>query len=171
MKKKILALTVPLLFSAALTTQAATPNEGEVHNLLTTPPSGIIDNTNLKDDVQRGPSPPGSNASLHNIGISSYSYQVGKVGAQIYTDKWLTGQSTMRISINNWRVLDNYGGTSNQVTVKVYNSSGSVVRSETRNAYDSSAVYFSGLSSSQKYYVGFHVPTNGNTYSFNGSIY
>jgi hypothetical protein len=66
-----------------------------------------------------------------------------------------------------------YGGTSNQLTVSVMNSSGSVVTSKTitfASGYNSANISLSGLSSTTNYYVKFSVPTNGNKYSFDGTI-
>ncbi|KZN99329.1 hypothetical protein [Bacillus badius] len=118
-----------------------------------------------------GMNPPTSSASTHDISVSTYNYQVSKVGAQVYTDKFIKGKTTMKISVKNWKVLNSHGGTSNSLTLTVYNSSGKKVAGKTITiSKGSGSASFSGLSSSTKYYVKFSVPLNSNTYSFNGSI-
>ncbi|MCC2346627.1 hypothetical protein LKM13_21475 [Bacillus anthracis] len=170
MKKKIIALTAPLLLAASLTTHAATPTEAEFNSLSTTPPSGIVDTTNKNDGFQRAKNPPGKKASVHNIDKNSYNFQVDKVGAQVYTDKWLKGKKTMTVDVENFTVTKFQGGTKNELYITLYNSKGKEVDSKTLYVNKASSVKFSGLDSSEKYFVKFSVPINGNTYSFNGSI-
>ncbi|MEI5913492.1 hypothetical protein [Bacillus albus] len=170
MKKKIFALTAPLLLAASLTTHAATPSEAGFNSLSTTPPSGIVDTTNKNDGFQRAKNPPGKKASVHNIDKNSYNFQVDKVGAQVYTDKWLTGKKTMTVDVENFTVTKFQGGTKNELYITLYNSKGKEVDSKTLYVNKASSVKFSGLNSSEKYFVKFSVATNGNTYSFNGSI-
>ncbi|MDA1771365.1 hypothetical protein PDJ95_08160 [Bacillus cereus] len=167
MKKKILALTAPLLLATTLATEASASTES--FNVSTTPPV-LVENDLTQNNVMYGAYPPGKNNSVHNIGISGYAYQVEKVGYRLFTDKWIKGKSTVKVSIRNWRVFDDYGG-SKALTVRIYNSSGKAVGSKTLSSPNGEVVTFSGLSSSQNYYVGFEVGRNGNKYSFNGSIY
>lgn len=115
---------------------------------------------------------PTSKASTHNISTSAYNYQVEKVGAQVYTDKFIKGKKTMKVSVSNWKVLKNLGGGSNKVTVTLYNSSKKKISSKTITIKSGSgSTSFSSINASTKYYVMFSVPLNGNQYSFNGSIY
>jgi hypothetical protein len=122
--------------------------------------------------LARGASRPSANASTHNIGVSAYNYQVQRVGAAVFTDKLLTGKTSMRITANNWKCSVSHGlNTSNQLTLTVFNSSGSQVATRTVTVHGGSASHtFTGLNRNTKYYVRFSVPTNGNIYSFNGAI-
>ncbi|TKI83108.1 hypothetical protein [Bacillus mycoides] len=170
MKKKIFVLTAPFLLAASLTTHAATPSEAGVNSLSTTPPSVIVDTTNIKDGYQRAATPPGKKASVHNIEKNSYNYQVAKVGAQVYTDKWLKGKKTMTVNVHNFKVTKYQGGKSDELDITLYDSKDKIVDSKTLYVNKASSVKFSGLSSSEKYYVKFSVLQNRNTYSFDGSI-
>lgn len=129
----------------------------------------------LNDKNSKGSSKPGSNASVHDLDINPYNYQVSSVGYQIFTDKWLTSDSgEIEVDLDDWTILQQYGGTNNQVTIKLCDSNGpisgcSVTR--TIDKYDSAYVKYTNINPSKKYYICFEVPTNSNRYSFNGSIY
>jgi hypothetical protein len=123
--------------------------------------------------VPYGASAPSSSASTHDLSVSAYNYQVQEVGAQVYTDKWLTGKSSMKVTVLNWKLVtqgDIRFPTTTTVTLTVYNSSGTAVASCDLNTAYTSYYTFTGLSSIVKYYVKFSVPLNEHTYSFNGSI-
>lgn len=120
--------------------------------------------------VPFGAKAPDSAASSHNLSVSKYNYQAQSIGYQLFTDKWLTGKSSMKVNVYNWTVLENHGGTSNKLTIKLFNSSRKMIASKTIRISDSGAVLFSGISSSSKYYVCFEVPMNSNRYTFNGDI-
>lgn len=127
MKKKILALTAPLLLATTLATEASASTES--FNVSTTPPVLVENDLNQNNVMMYGVNPPGKNASVHNISVSSYAYQVEKMGYRLFTDKWIKGKSTVKVSIKNWRVLEDYHDTK-KLTVRIYNSSGYVVGSD-----------------------------------------
>lgn len=121
--------------------------------------------------VPYGASKPGSSASTHNISISPYNYQVARVGAQVYTDKFLSGKTYMSIYVNNWKILKDLGGSKNQMTIYLRNSKHKeIARYPLTIKNGSASAHFVGLNASTKYYIEFSVPTNGNQYSFNGYI-
>ncbi|CAM3298773.1 hypothetical protein FITA111629_15165 [Filibacter tadaridae] len=164
MKKisSILFLTV-LLFSSLIFSPQV--EASSVNQLVPTAP---IDS---EEYVPYGAKPPGSSASTHNISISRYNYQVARVGAQVYTDKFINGKTRMSIYVNNWKVLDDLGGSNNEMTIVLNNSSHKTIASYTVTIKNGSAsAHFVGLNASTKYYITFVVPTNGNKYSFNGYI-
>lgn len=122
----------------------------------------------------RGSSAPNSYDSTHDLDISDYNYQISSFGYTVYTDEWLTSDSgEIKVNLYNWTVLENYGGTDDQVTIKLYSNQDGLLVTSTRtvNSYGSiSPVTWINISSSKDYYVRFEVPTNGNKYSCNGSI-
>ena len=122
MKKKILALTAPLL----LATEASASTES--FNVNTTPPV-LFENDLTQNNVTYGPYPPEKNSSVHNLSISGYAYQVEKLGYRLFTDKWIKGKSTVKVSIKNWRVMADYSDAKG-MTVRIYDSSGNVVKSQ-----------------------------------------
>ena len=71
-----------------------------------------------------------------------------------------------------WELLREYpGATNDQLTLIVYDSKDKKVTSKTITIDDTvGKATLSGLKSGSKYYVCFEVPTNGNRYSYNGSI-
>jgi len=140
-------------------------------------PVNILQDTPPQEEaliVPYGASKPKSSASTHDLSISNYEYQVHEVGAAVYTDKWLTGVDSIKISVENWTILA-YSNTSQcySLTVSVYDSSDKLVASkgitiDSRSLTGSATL--TGLTSSSKYYVRFSVSTNGNKYKFNGTI-
>jgi hypothetical protein len=119
-----------------------------------------------------GANAPGSKADVHNLSVSSYNYQVAEIGYRVYTSKWLTGKSSMSVSVSNWTILKTYTGTDNSLTVRLYDSSGTQISSKNVTiSYNSGSCSFTGLNTSKKYYICFEVPTNSNKYSFDGSIH
>lgn len=122
-----------------------------------------------------GPNPPGSGASTHDLSESPYNYQVAEVGYRVFTDKWLTGVSSMKVTVNDWKLIEQYAGTSDEVTISVCKSGffGATCESKKITGLVEGSgddVTFTNLSSSTKYYVRFEVPTNGNKYKFKGTI-
>ncbi len=161
--KKLISLVLVLAISFAMAVPAFASKK-DINNLSITPPS-------TKPEITiDGASKPGSNASIHDLSISDYNYQVEDVGYQVFTDKWLKGASSIAISVDDWTLLEYYGGTSDQLTITVYNQSGQVSSKTISISGSSGSCTFSGLSSSTKYYIGFRVPKNSNRYSFDGSI-
>ncbi|WP_077612374.1 hypothetical protein [Clostridium sp. Marseille-P2415] len=156
----VVLLSLAMLFSTSISAFAA----GTPDTLSPYPPtySGI---------VLDGANPPSSGADIHNLSVSSYSYQAKDFGYRIYTSKWLTGSKTMNVTVKDWKLIKEYGGTKDELTIRIFNSSKKEVKSQTITiSGDVGSASFSGLSASAKYYVCFEVPTNSNRYSFNGSI-
>lgn len=165
---KLLALILTFLALVSPTINVYASEER--YSLQTTPPA-----LNHEGGISvYGSNPPSSGADIHNLSISAYSYQVERIGAALYTSKWMTGASSIHISVEDW-TLETYnpGATNNRLTVSVYDSKKNFVASTTiiidgRFLVGSGDI--DGLDSSQKYYVRFSVPTNGNIYSFYGDI-
>lgn len=103
---------------------------------------------------------------------SNYNYQLTDFGYRLYTDKWLTSSSgKISVSLSNFKTIEEYpGATKNQITFRLYDSSG-LISSSKKTVYGGSAsTTFSNVKSGKKYYVAFEVPTNGNRYSGKGYI-
>lgn len=161
---KLCAMSLALCLSASMSLSAAT---SQVDTLISTPP------TSSENAIQaRGSSAPSSSADIHNLSVSSYEYQAEDMGYRIYTSKWITGASKIKVTVRDWKLLESYkGATNNQLTIRVYNSSKKQVTSKTITISSSSgSATLNGLNASSKYYVCFEVPTNGNRYSYNGKI-
>ena len=125
----------------------------------------------LTEDLTRDSKKPGSNASVHDLSVSSYNYQLADFGYQLFTDKWLTSDSgEISVSLVNFKTIEEYGGTKNKITFKLCDSSGVLVSSEKTVSGGSASVTWINIKPDKKYYVCFEVPTNGNRYSGNGSI-
>ncbi|MCH5263259.1 MAG: hypothetical protein J1F42_10125 [Lachnospiraceae bacterium] len=163
-KKGLVSLMLSLVLCMAMC-MPVSASEG-VDTLSPTPPAAA------SEVEPRGANPPSSSADTHDLSVSSYSYQVTDMGYQVFTSKWITGASSIKITVSDWELLKEYtGAKKNELTLKVYNSSKKLVTSETITISDQSgSATLSGLTSTSKYYVCFEVPTNGNRYSFNGTI-
>jgi hypothetical protein len=158
-----MVLTLVMILTIGMTCFA----KDDVHNLVTTPPS-IQSSGGITPNLA---TPPGSSASVQNLSISAYNYQVQSVGYRVYTDKWLTGVSNYNITINNWTCVDNSGPPNyNRLTISVYNSLGNLMTSMTIDPTITRAITLTSMTASKNYYVCFEVPTNGNKFSFDGSI-
>lgn len=164
-RKILLSLSMfVLVFSIVIVPGAsANSNESDIHVL------------KESEFSTYGANPPGSGASTHNLSVSPYNYQVEQVGYRVFTDKWLTGVSSMKVTVENWELIEQYGGTSDKLTISVCQNGfwGDTCDSKTitgLNEGGSDYVTFNNLSSSTEYYVRFEVPTNGNKYKFNGKI-
>ncbi|MFV0239163.1 MAG: hypothetical protein ACK5H4_03865 [Lacrimispora sphenoides] len=160
MLKKLLTITLAVIMVMGMSTSAFAAEDIDI--LTPIPPSSI---------QTRGANPPSSSADTHDLSISNYKYQVDDVGYRVYTSKWLTGATSIKVSVDNWTLLEDYGGTSDKLTIRVFNSSKKEVTSKTitiTRGYGTATL--SGLTSTAKYYVCFEVPTNSNRYKFNGNI-
>lgn len=125
----------------------------------------------LKEVVTRGASKPGRYASVHDLGISNYNYQIDEFGYRVYTDKWLTSDSgNISVNLINWTVLEGNAPANNKITFKLCDSSGVLVTSTKTISSSSANVTWINIDPDTKYYVLFEVSTNGNKYSANGSI-
>ena len=125
----------------------------------------------LTEDLIRGSNKPGSNASVHDLSVSNYNYQLTNFGYQLFTDKWLTSDSgEISVSLVDFKTIEEYGGTKDKITFKLCDSSGVLVSSEKTVSSGSASVTWTNIKPDKKYYVCFEVPTNGNRYSGSGSI-
>lgn len=160
-----LAALFVILYTFLCTIYITSYASNEVYTLQPYPPSSSV-------ITIQGANPPTRGADIHNLSVSSYNYQVQKVGYRVYTSKWLTGAKKINVYIYNWAFWDHYiSATDDEVTVIVFNSKKKRVASKKITIRSSSGkATLSGLSSSSKYYVCFEVPTNGNTYKFDGFI-
>lgn len=172
--KKIVSSIAAAALALTLSTGASVSADQPIHHLTATAPPVIINDSIPGLITPFGSEKPGKNASVHDLSVSDYSYQVSRIGYAVYTDKWLTGKTSMKVSVSNWKVLEDWGGTSNSLTIEIYKPStlfnSGFVEEKTINPNNVSSVTFSGLSASEKYYIVFSVPNNGNIYSFNGKI-
>lgn len=126
----------------------------------------------LTEDLTRGSKKPSASASVHKLSVNNYNYQLTDFGYKLYTDKWLTSSSgKIRVSLSNFKTIKEYSGaTKNQITFRLYDSSGLVTSSKKTVVSSSASASFSNIKSGKKYYVAFEVPTNGNRYSGKGYI-
>lgn len=126
----------------------------------------------LTENLTRGSSKPSSNASVHDLSVNNYNYQLTDFGYQVFTDKWLVSKSgEMSVSLYDFETTKEYGtATKNQITFKLCDSSGVLVSSTKTVSGGSASVKWINIDPDKKYYVCFQVPTNGNRYSGNGSI-
>lgn len=134
--------------------------------------SQVEDTHYLIEDLTKGSKKPGANASVHDLSVSNYNYQLTDFGFRLYTDKWLTSDSgKIKVSLSNFKTIEEHtGAIKNKITFRLYDSSGLVSSSEKTVSKGSASATFSNIKSGKKYYVAFEVPTNGNRYSGKGYI-
>lgn len=174
-------ITTVLLSSALLISPLAFASQAEA-NILDQPVSTVSSDSEIVDELVPTPpvsqefygaKPPSSSADTHDLSKSAYNYQVERVGAQVYTSKFLTGKTSMTVTVKNWSVeaKDDIYAT-NELTVLVYDADTkkSVGKKLITIAGGEGSHTFTGLSSSKKYYIEFSVFTSGYKYSFNGSV-
>lgn len=169
MKRRLLAIILGccLLFSSATAFASEVENkEGGVAE------SQVEDIHYLTEDLTRGSKKPSSKASVHNLGVNNYNFQLTKFGYKLFTDKWLTSRSgKIKVNLTKFKAVSSSpGATKNEITFHLYDSSGRVA-SSTKKVYGGSASKtFTKVKAGKKYYVAFEVPTNGNKYSGSGYI-
>ena len=116
-------------------------------------------------------SPPSGTAPICDLSKGAYNYQVNSIGYRVYTDSWLTGESSYNISVYGWTcIVPNGPPNYNSLTIYVYNTLGTIVSATTIDPTKTSVATLTGMSAGNHYYVCFQVPTNNNIWSFNGSI-
>ncbi len=167
-----------MLFSSATAFASEVENkEGGVAE------SQVEDIHYLTEDLTRGSKKPSSKASVHNLGVNNYNFQLTKFGYKLFTDKWLTSRSgKIKVNLTKFKAVSSSpGATKNEITFHLYDSSGRVA-SSTKKVYGGSASKtftkvkasasktFTKVKAGKKYYVAFEVPTNGNKYSGSGYI-
>lgn len=168
MRRKYLILAICLLLSlSAYTSFASDLDKGE----------SVFETNNvyvnyLNENIARGPNKPRYDASVHDLSVSDYSYQLTNFGYRLYTDKWLTSNSgEISVSLENFRVVEEYGGRKDKITFILFDASGKkLVTSEKYVIGGTADVTWINIKPDHKYYVCFEVPTNGNRYSGNGYI-
>ena len=131
----------------------------------------------LEETLVKGSKKPSSNAGTVNLTQNSYEYDVTNIGYRVYTNKWITGASTIKISVGDWKLIEEYiGAEKSKLTISVYDSNDMVVAKNTmtitwgQDGTGYGNMTLNGLNEGLKYYVLFEVPTNSNRYSFNGTI-
>ena len=137
------------------------------------PPIQDEDNHLLIETPQsRSASFPASGA-IYYLSNGSYSFSLVELGYRLYTNVWLrTTTGTIRVTLSNWTVLEDYGGTNNKVTIRLYNKSHQNVQTTTRTVSPGNTYVttFHSLNKNTDYCVCFEVTTNGNSYSARGRI-
>jgi len=135
--------------------------DSTIHNLVPYPPEEVI--------TPFGTIPPFS-VYIHNLNNGNYNYTVTKLGAYIYTDKWIQGRSSVSVSIEGLEFTP-YGDTPmGPITIECYSSSGLVATRTVDIASGSRSATFSSLNTSTNYYYSFSVPNTGALYKFSGSF-
>lgn len=119
----------------------------------------------------RGASKP-SASKVKNLSSDSYDYEVPSIGYRVYTNYCFTGVTDIDVDVYNWNIISRPAGnvTTDKLTIKLYNSGGTLIGTSTETVYDSCYVSFTNLDATKKYYVLFEVPTNSVRYSFDGTI-
>ncbi|MGM9612113.1 MAG: hypothetical protein ACI3XZ_01285 [Butyricicoccus sp.] len=169
--RKFTSCLLACFMCLSLIISASAVNQNDVHILQDVPPAS-------EEIMPYGANPPSSSNGTHDLSSSDYDYTVTSVGAQVYTDRWLTGAKSIKCSVLGYRHTD---GTTllnyEAVTFSVYNSKGKLVSSNYAdlgrwagedNGYGSCIV--TGLSSSEKYYVKISVTQDNITRAFSGTI-
>lgn len=169
MIKKLVSslLAFAMCFSLSIPAFATEGNNGynDVHMLKDIPPAS-------DSIIPFGAKPPGASNGTHNLSSSSYSYDVASVGAQVYTDRWLTGAKTIECTVGGYEHLDGSAVLVYEtVTFTVYNSKNQVVAKNSVNV--GKGGYYctiSGIPSSEKVYVKISVTHDNVLKTFYGSI-
>lgn len=129
-KKGIVSLMLSLVLCLSMCMQVSAKEE--VYTLSPTPPA-------ISEIEPQGANPPSGFADTHDLSVSDYNYQVTNIGYRVYTSKWLTGVSSIKISVSNWKLLEEYhGATKDQLTLRVYNSSPAAARPPWAGPFSSS---------------------------------
>lgn len=176
MKIKKMSISLLVATSVIVSGLVATAQEGDFEKNKGVMLNQSISDTNIliESEIQvRGSSAPSNNASIHNLDVSKYNYQVQKVGSRIYTDKWLTSKlGEIRVTLSDWKLISEHGGESKTVTVYLHSKERGVIRTSPRtiSSNGTTSVLWTNISSSDKFYISFEVPHNGNQYSFQGGI-
>lgn len=175
MKKKLLVVvstTLCLAFSSFPV--LANVGDSAYDIAVTTPISTHLtessNDDNILSDLKKGSSKPNSK-KVHDLSDSTYNYTVSSIGARVYTNTWFTGTTKICVNVDNWeRLTGSDQAESYSLTVSLYNSKSRVAINTLAMGSGSNTVSFTNLEATGKYYVLFSVPTNGNRYSFDGSI-
>ncbi|MGG4144338.1 hypothetical protein ABEW34_14530 [Paenibacillus algorifonticola] len=119
-----------------------------------------------------GVDPPSNDASVHDLSLNSYNYQVDYVGVEVFTAKWLKGKSTINVSVQDFKLTNGNADPTGYLYVNVCTGGPSTCTSKkiTVNQYGTGSTSFSGLSTTTKYFVRFVVPNNGDKRTFYGTI-
>ncbi|CAK7010887.1 hypothetical protein [Tissierella sp.] len=78
-----------------------------------------------------GASVPGKNADVHDLSSAKYKYDIDSVGYRVYTNKWLTGSTSIYISVGGWELIEYKGGIGNKLTLRIFDSSNKEIVSKT----------------------------------------
>ena len=124
--------------------------------------------------VPYGSKPPKGDNGTHFLSQGAYYYSVVEVGAQVYTDRWLTGASQIEVSINGFKRVDGSAlQVYDNVTVTVFDEDGKEIDSVWFDCYENprgGVVTLDTPGSTAEFYVRFTVKHTDCKFSFNGSI-
>ncbi|WP_420975279.1 hypothetical protein [Bacillus thuringiensis] len=108
---------------------------------------------------------PNQNDGIYDLSKGAQSFKVGIDANQVYINKWITGVSNMGITFKN---MDTFSMT---VTIRIYNTSGLVVKKLVKSANDNVPIEILGLNPIQKYYISFEPINRDDLINLEGSIF
>lgn len=164
-QKFIAAMLTGIVLMLNVCTGASAIN---VHELNPEPPS-------MSEIQPFGAKPPTSSTGTHSLKTDGkYSYTVTEVGAQVYTDRWLTGADEIDVSVNGFERVDGSPlQVYDNVGVIVYDEKGKKVDSAMLDCYenpDGGVLTVSTPGSGKKFYVCFTVKHTDCKFKFFGWI-
>lgn len=121
-----------------------------------------------------GAKPPGSSNGTHDLSSGKYQYTVDKVAIEVFTDRFVTGVSTINVSVLGLEQIE--GPTMSDYDlgiayVTLYNADGTVVKRNKVTLKDGNGNTSFTATAKNKYYVGFSGSTQGTqAVSFHGNI-
>lgn len=158
----MLALTIVVRISST-SVNAAQIDFNEVHELTDTIPG--LDNPLTRD----GNPPDISTDTVWDLRFAEYKYSIEEVGAQVYTDVFLTGKTSIKVTVGDMKVVSSESADKlYRTTVTLYDSNGTSVAST--NITTNGNYTFTGLSATKKYYVKFSVRHDTTIWTWDGSI-
>lgn len=172
--KKIMCLAMALC--AVFSINAGATDMSYVDHMTTTPPI-------LNEGIRPYGTWPPSGSDIQDLSIDDYPYQVDHIESHLYTSKWLTGASSINATIEDWKVLKYGYGYVDRLSITLIDSKRKEIDSKDitlkaigtdkyGNAYGwyDDSVSFTGLSSSEKYYLYFSIGGYNNSISFHGTV-
>lgn len=98
--KKVLCilLTAAMVLGCGLITYAAKGDDPELPMI----------HDHLVETLVKGSSKPSASAGTVNLTQNNYSYDVTNIGYRVYTNKWITGASSINISVTDWKLIEEY---------------------------------------------------------------
>lgn len=161
-KKTIASMLSAVVCLSSLTAFATNQN---VYTLQETPPSN-------SDVLPTGIDPP-YDAGTHDLTSGPYDYQVDSMGAQLYTDRWITGASHLKITVDYFMHIDGSPAYSyDTVKFTLMNSAHQEVSSVSVNVGDGrpKTCYIRRIVASHRYYIKIEVTNDRLLKTFGGRI-